>query len=74
MAYMYGMHHTIITGFHRVHESTSTTNTRKYMSCSPLDANLSRFDFHKVHKVLPANAIFNKSSLEFYVSRLRDLL
>ena len=42
----------------------ANTNTRKNMSLSPLDTNLKFFhgflDFHKVHKVLQPNDIFNK--------------
>ena len=42
----------------------ANTNTWKNMSLSPLDTNLKFFhgflDFHKVHKVLQPNNIFNK--------------
>ena len=48
----------------------ANTNTRKNVSLSPLGTNLKLFhdflNFHKVHKVLQPNIIFNKLSLDFF--------
>ena len=52
---------------------SAITTTRKNMSFSPLGTNIKFFhdflNFHRVHKVLQPNAIFNKYSLDFFMSK-----